>query len=55
MLLGFTPVVIATLLEYKDVYGVYMLKSRLKTKLNLGDEDRSLEMYLKGGKKQNNE
>ena len=50
MLLGFTPVVIATLLEYKDVYGVYMLKSRLKIKLNLGDEDRSLEMYLKGGK-----
>ena len=38
MLLGFTPTVISTLLEYKDVHGVYMLKRRLKAKLNLTDK-----------------
>ena len=50
MLFGFTPTLISTLLEYKDVHGIYMLKSRLKAKLNLGDKDGSLEMYLKGKK-----
>lgn len=47
LLHGFTPTVISTMLEYKDAHGVYVLKRRLKVKLNLSDEDGSLEMYLR--------